>query len=161
MKPLTFFCTETLPHAPEAIARQILDLANWTDFTGYGPLPGIRAAAFEVRTPEVVGTRIRVTNTDGSGHVEEVAEWHPDRRLRLDMKEFSAPLSRLATGFTETWAFERLDDGTRVTRSFELHPRSAFTRSVLWLISFLMKRAIARHLRQMRDSQRRSAEERP
>jgi hypothetical protein len=90
-----------LPLAPEDIARQILDLANWTDFKGYGVLPGIRAAAFEVRTPVVVGTRIRVTNTDGSGHVEEIAEWEPARRLRLDMKEFSPPLSRLATGFEE------------------------------------------------------------
>ena len=152
MNPITFSCTETLPRTPEDIAGQVLDLANWTDFEGYGPLPGIKAAAFEVRTPDVVGTRIRVTNTDGSSHVEEVAEWQPDRRLRLDMKDFSPPLSRLATGFTETWAFERLADGTRVTRSFEMHARSAFARPVLRLISFLLKRAIARHLRRMRDS---------
>ena len=41
------------------------------------------------------------------------------------MKDFSPPLSRLATGFVETWEFERLDDGTRVVRSFEMHPKSA------------------------------------
>ena len=70
-------------------------------------LPGIKAAEFEARTPEVVGTRIRVTNTDGSSHVEEIVEWEPDRRLRLRMGEFSPPLSRLATGFDETWEFER------------------------------------------------------
>jgi hypothetical protein len=34
MKPITFSCTETMPLAPEDIARQILDLANRTDFTG-------------------------------------------------------------------------------------------------------------------------------
>ncbi len=150
MKPITVTCTETLPLAPEDIARQILDLANWTAFTGYGVLPGIKAAEFEVRTPGVVGTRIRVTNTDGSSHVEEVVEWEPDRRLRLDMKDFSPPLSRLATGFEEVWEFERLDGGTRVTRSFMLYPKTALTRPVLWLISVLLKRAIARHLRQMR-----------
>ncbi len=66
MKPITSSCTETLPHFPEDIARQILDLANWTGFTGYGVLPGSKAAAFEARTPGVVGTRIKVTNTDGS-----------------------------------------------------------------------------------------------
>jgi hypothetical protein len=32
-----------------------------------------------------------------------------------------------------------------------LHAKSAFTRPFLWLISFLLKRAIARHLRQLRD----------
>lgn len=150
MKPITFICTETLPLAPEEIAGQILDLANWTGFTGYGPMPGIKAAEFEVRTPNVTGTRIKVTNTDGSSHVEEVVEWVPDRRLRLDMKDFSPPLSHLATGFVETWEFERLGDGTRVTRSFEMHPKSFLARPVLWLISFLLKRAVARHLSQMR-----------
>jgi hypothetical protein len=153
VRPLTFTCTETLPLAPEDIARQMLDLAKWTEFTGYGPLPGIKAAVFETRTPGVVGTRIKVTNTDGSSHVEEVVEWEPDRRLRLDMKDFSPPLSRLATGFVETWEFERLGDGTRVTRSFEMHAKSALARPVLWLISFPLKRAVARHLRQMRGKE--------
>lgn len=150
MKPITFSCTETLLLAPEDIARQILDLAKWTDFKGYGVLPGIKSAEFEVRTPGVVGTRIWVTNTDGSSHIEEIVEWEPNRRLRLDMTDFSPPLSRLATGFVETWEFERLDNGTRIVRSFEMHPKSFFARPVLWLLSFLLKRAIARHLRQMR-----------
>lgn len=152
MKPITFSCTETLPLAPEGIAGQILDLANWTGFTGYGPLPGIKAAAFEARTPGVVGTRIKVTNTDGSGHVEEIVEWEPERRLRLDLKDFSPPLSRLATGFGEVWEFERLGGGTRVTRSFEMHATSGLARPVLWLISFVLKRAVARHLIRMRRS---------
>ena len=150
MKPITVSCTATLPLAPEDVARQILDLAKWADFKGYGVLPGIKAAEFEVRTPGVVGTRIRVTNTDGSSHVEEIVEWEPDSRLRLDMKNFSPPLSRLATGFVETWEFERLGAETRVNRSFEMHAKSVVTWPVLWLISFILKRAIARHLRQMR-----------
>jgi hypothetical protein len=151
MKPITFSCTETLGLAPEAIAGQILDLANWTDFKGYAVLPGIQGAEFEVRTPGVVGSRIRVINTDGSSHAEEITEWQPDRRLRLHLKEFSPPLSRLATEFRETWEFQRIDNATRVIRSFELHAKSAFARPFLWMISFLLKRAIARQLRQMRD----------
>ncbi len=135
---------------PERISDQILDLTRWPDFRGYGVLPGIRAAEFEARTPEVVGTRIRVTSTDGSTHVEEVVEWEPDRRLHLRMGEFSPPLSRLATGFDETWEFERSGEVTRVVRSFELHPKSATTRPLIRLISILMKRAVARHLRQIK-----------
>ena len=96
-------------------------------------------------------SRIRVTNTDGSSHIEEIMEWQPNHRLRLQMKEFSPPLSRLATRFEESWAFVRIGSATRVTRTFELHPQSALTRPVLWLISLLLRRAIARHLRQMRD----------
>src|SRR5262249_3882693 len=114
MKPITFTCEATLSLAPEAIAGQILDLDRWKGFQGYGVLTGIREAAFEVRTPDVLGTRVRVTNTDGSSHVEEIVEWQPDRRLRLLMHEFSPPLSRLATRFEETWEFQRRDDATHV-----------------------------------------------
>jgi len=67
------------------------------------------------------------------------------------MTGFSAPLPRLATEFQESWSFERAGTATRVTRSFELHPKSAVTRPALWLISLLLRRAVARHLRQMRD----------
>ncbi len=152
MKPVTFTCEETLPLAPGDIASRILDVARWPDFAGSWPIPGIAAAEFEVRTPGVVGSRVRVTNTDGSSHVEEIVQWQPGESLRLQMKEFSPPLSRLATEFVESWAFRRLGGATRVTRSFELHPKSGWTRPVLWLIAWLLKRAIARHLREMRDA---------
>lgn len=77
MKPITFSCKETLDLTPEDIARQILDVTKWLDFKEFGPLPGIRVAEFEVRTPVIVGSRIRVTNPDGSKHVEEIVEWQP------------------------------------------------------------------------------------
>ncbi len=152
MRPITFSCTDTLALSPAAIAGSILDLAQWAGFTGYGVLPGVRAAEYEARTPGVVGSRIRVTNTDGSSHVEEIEEWQPDRSLRLRMTEFSAPLSRLATEFVESWAFEPVGTATRVTRSFVLHPKSALARPALWLISLLLRRAVARHLRRMGDT---------
>jgi len=151
MKPIIFSCQETLPLAPEEIAMQILDLAKWPDFHGYGPLPGIKVAEFEVRTDGVVGTRIRVTNMDGSSHVEEIVEWRPER-IRLEFKEFSPPVSRLATGFEETWEFERVEGGTKVIRSFQLHAKTKLARLVLWLISFFLKGAIARHLREMKKA---------
>src|SRR5437764_7035761 len=106
MKPITFTCEETLLLAPEDIAWQVLDLTKWPDFHGYGPIPGIKLAEFALQTPAVVGSRIRVTNLDGSSHVEEIVEWQPHQRIRLQMKEFSVPLSRLATGFEETWEFK-------------------------------------------------------
>ena len=65
------------------------------------------------------------------------------------MKEFSAPLSRLATGFEVTWEFQRTGNGTHVTRSFRLHAKSASARLPLWVISFFLKGAIVRHLREM------------
>jgi hypothetical protein len=150
MKPITFSCAETLDMSSHQVAEQILELTNWPDFKGFGLLPGIKAAEFEVKTPDIVGSRIRVTNTDGSSHIEEIVEWQPDCRLRLHLEEFSAPLARLATWFEETWDFERSDNTTKVTRSFKLHAKSALTRPLLWVISIFLKKAIARHLAQMR-----------
>lgn len=131
-------------------AERILDLTKWPDFRGYGPIPGIKSAQFETRTPNVVGSRIRVTNSDGSSHVEEVVAWQPDRRLQLQMGDFSMPLSRLATGFVETWEFERVGHETKAVRSFDLNAKSMLTKPALWLISFFMKRAIARHLQDIK-----------
>ncbi|MEO8494127.1 MAG: SRPBCC family protein [Planctomycetota bacterium] len=151
MTPISFSCKAHLAIAPTEIAEQILDISNWPDFKGYGPLPGIKSAEFEVKTPEVVGSRIRVQNTDRSLHVEEITEWLPESRVALRMQEFSAPLSWLATGIDETWEFEPVGGGTKVVRSFQLHTRSTMTRPLLWLISRLLKRAINRHLRQMSE----------
>lgn len=151
MKPITFICHETLPLSPEEIAQQILDVAKWSDFRGYGPIPGIKSAEFETRTPNIVGSRIAVTNLDGSTHVEEIVEWQPERRLQLRMGSFSKPLSRLATSFVETWECERVGNVTKVARSFELNAKSMLTNPLLWFISLFLKRAIARHLRDIKS----------
>jgi hypothetical protein len=154
VNPIIFSCEATLAEPPERIAEHILDLGLWPGFEGYGPLPGIKVARFEARTSEVVGTRIRVIDTGGSSHVEEVVEWEPDRLIRLRMGEFSPPLSRLATHFDETFMFEQTGGRTRVVRRFELYPRSTATRPLLWLVSSLLKRAVTRHLRRIKAASR-------
>ena len=151
MKPITFVCKSTLPLSPEDIANQILDVAKWPDFRGYGPIPGIKIAEFEIRTANIVGSRIRVTNLDGSTHAEEIVEWQPDHRLQLHMQDFSPPLSRLATGFVETWEFQRVGSETKISRFFKMNAKSIAAWPVLWLISFVLKRAIDRHLLQIRS----------
>jgi hypothetical protein len=152
MKPIRFACEETVGLAAADIAGMILDLAQWPHFQGYGPVPGIQAAEFAVRTPGVVGTRIRVRNRDGSRHVEEIVEWQPEQRLRLEMKEFSRPLGRLATRIEETWEFRRVAGGTHVRRTFQLYPTTRPAKLVLWVISRFLKRAIARQLEAMRGA---------
>ena len=149
MKPITFVCKATLPLAPEDIANQILDVAKWPDFRGYGPIPGIKIAEFEIRTANIVGSRIRVTNLDGSTHVEEIVVWRPGEVLQLHMQNFSPPLSRLATGFVETWEFQQVGSETKISRSFEMNAKSMATWPFLWLISIILKRAIARHLNEI------------
>ena len=66
------------------------------------------------------------------------------------MADFSPPLSRLATRFEEEWVFERAGDNTHVARTFRLYPKSVLTRPAVWLISLPLRRAVARHLRQIK-----------
>lgn len=151
--PIHVRAARHLKLSPEQVGEAMLQLENWTDFRGYGPLPGIREARFRVRTPDVVGTEIAVTNTDGSGHVEQITEWlGPDIVMRFD--EFTAPLSRFAAHFIERWAFTPAPGGTSVVRSFELHPRTWWGGLLLRLIAPLMRRAVDRHLADMDQAAR-------
>lgn len=151
MRPIRFSCREVLPALPGQICEEIARVESWSAFTGYGPLPGIAHARYEVRTEEMRGSRIRVQNRDGSQHVEEVVQWIPGERVALQLHEFSRPLSVLADRFMEVWELEPVPEGTRVHRSFALYPRSASSRIPLWLISLLLCRAAANHLRQLKS----------
>ncbi len=149
MKPITFQCDATLKQSPDDIAAQILDLNRWPEFQGYAFLPGIKVAEFELRTLEIVGSKIRVQNTDGSSHVEEIVQWNLPQCLQMQLKEFSPPLNRLASYFEETWEFAPRGDATKVVRSFAMHAKSRPALAALWIISFFLKAAVRRHLRQM------------
>lgn len=152
MTPIAFQHTRIIPRSAEAIAGAIADLSRWPEFGGYGPLPGIARAEYEARPDGMTGARIRVYNEDGSSHVETVERWQPPQRIVMRLDGFTPPLSRLASHFQETWQFTERGDSTEVVRQLEMFPRSALARPALWLISLLMRRAIARHLLQMADN---------
>lgn len=149
MQPITFRCARELPLSAAEICAGIADVGRWGEFRGYGVLPGIASARYERRADGMVGSRIRVRNTDGSQHTEEILAWHPPGPVLIKLHEFTPPLSRLATQIVEEWAFEPAPAGTRLTRTFHMHPRRAAARPALWLISLLFRRAVTRHLAQM------------
>lgn len=148
MEGLVFECTRQLSRTPAEIRAAIADVGRWPEFRGYGPLPGIEAAEYERRTPDVLGSVIRVRNRDGSGHSERILEWS-DARVVMELGDFTPPLSRFAERFRETWSFEPVGASTGVTRRFDLFPRGVLGRPVLFLISLLLRRAVARHLEDM------------
>jgi hypothetical protein len=145
--PVRFRLDFELDHTPHEIGAMILDLATWPTFPGWGPLPGIKSAAFEREIAGVAGTRIAVRTTDGSTYVEEIIEWDLPRTIRIRLAEFSPPLNKLATHFEESWRFEQ--GAARAVRAFELYPRRWWTRSALWLIRPMLKAAVRRHMRSL------------
>jgi hypothetical protein len=149
MRPIVFRCRQLIPRSATAICEEIADTTRWSEFKGYGPLPGIAHADYEQRTATMVGSRIRVRSTDGSLHTEEVERWVPGSEIVMRFHDFTPPVSHLAAHFTEAWSFQPAPPGALVTRVFELYPRRPATRPALWLIARLLRRAVARQLREM------------
>lgn len=148
---IRFTVTTTLRLTPGEICDRIFDVSNWESFTGCGPIPGIRKATTDGLTEARVGTRFNVTNTDGSAHRETVTEYVEGKTLTLRMDGFTPPLSRIASHFEERWAFAADGDRTRVSRSFELRPKSWIGHIPLRLAAFFLKRAVRAHLKDMDD----------
>jgi hypothetical protein len=149
MKPIEVKIAGLVYKSPQEICSEILDTRRWSEFKGYSILPGIEQALFETKTPEVIGSRIKVRNTDGSSHVEEIIEWDVHNRIALKFQEFDSPVRNLATHFIEVWEFRTVADGTEVTRSMTMYPKGVAGGIMLIPISRLMKKAFEKHLSQM------------
>lgn len=148
MKPIEIKIIGHIQKSSSEICAEILDTERWSEFEGYSILPGIKNAHFEVKTPGLVGSRIKVQNQDGSAHVEEIIEWDVATRIRLRFQEFSSPLQHLATHFIETWEFRKSPNGTEAARIMTLYPKGWLGWLMLIPISTLMKKAFEKNLRQ-------------
>lgn len=148
MKPIEIKIVGHIRKSSPEICKEILDTERWSEFKGYSILPGIKSAQFEVKTPEIIGSRIKVQNNDGSSHVEEIIEWDVANRIALRFQEFNSPLNNLATHFIETWEFCNSPNGTEASRIMVMYPKGVFGRLILIPISKLMKKAFEENLRQ-------------
>ena len=149
MQPIVFQCSQVIAAPGTDITSAIADTALWNQFKGYWILPGIESAEYEVRTEDMVGSRIRVRSTDGSEYVEEIYRWVPGHAVGMKLHEFSPPLSHFATHFLEEWSFRAEGKATVVTRTLRMFPSRPLARPIVWVISHFMRRAIARHLAQI------------
>jgi hypothetical protein len=149
MNPIEFHCSQNISASAAVICAQIADTTRWSEFSGYGILPGVKSATYEKRTDAMVGSRIHVYNTDGSEHVEEISTWVAGSEIEMRLQEFTPPLSNLATHITEDWSFQATATGTLVTRTIRMYPRRSLIRPVLWLISRLFRQAIVQNLKEM------------
>ena len=148
MKPIEIKIVGLIRKPSPEICQEILDTERWSEFRGYSILPGIKSAQFEVKTPQIIGSRIKVQNNDGSSHIEEIIEWDVSNRIALRFQEFDSPLRNLATHFIETWEFRKSSEGTEASRIMTMYPRGILGWLMLIPISRLMKKAFEENLRQ-------------
>jgi hypothetical protein len=151
MKPIEIKITGHSQMSSQEICLQFLNTERWSDFEGYSILPGIKSAVFEIKVPGWVGSRIKVKNTDGSSHVEEIIEWNAEHKMALRFQEFDSPLRYLATHFVEAWTFNKSAQGTEVTRAMSMYPKGILGWLVLLPISRLMKKAFEQNSAKMNN----------
>ena len=145
MRPISFTCRRSSSKSPKDLCEAIADVNTWNTFKGTRFLPGVESAHYEQRESGMVGSIIRVKNTDGSSHIERVTRWDAGVHVEMRLEGFSPPLCRFAAHFTEKWNFVNGD----ISRRLQLFPTSVATRPFLWLISRLLRSAVDRHLRQI------------
>jgi hypothetical protein len=127
-----------------------MTLDNWSNFHGYGIVPGITEATHAETTlpanaPLQPGARIRVKNTDGSVHHEEIHIYVPGRRYSLRVEP---PNNLLVSSIMEEVELEPVGTGCRMVRRFTLIPRFRALLPLVALLSHLMmRRAVERHNR--------------
>ena len=148
MKPIEIKIVGLIRKPSPEICQEIFDTERWSEFKGYSILPGIKSAQFEVKTPQIIGSRIKVQNNDGSSHIEEIIEWDVSNRIALRFQEFDSPLRNLATHFIETWEFRKSSDGTEASRIMTMYPKGVLGWLMLIPISRLMKKAFEENFRQ-------------
>lgn len=149
MNPIEVGTTALIQKSPQEICAELLDTERWPEFEGFAFLPGIERARFETRTPDLIGSRIRVHNKDGSSHVEEIVEWDVANRVALRFQEFSPPLQHFASHFIETWTFRASSEGTEASRTMAMYPKNFLGWLVLFPISKLMKMAFEKNVERM------------
>jgi hypothetical protein len=148
MQPIEIKIHGFIPKTSIEICTLFQETERWSEFKGYSILPGVKSAAFISRTPQMLGSRIQVHNTDGTSHTEEIIEWDVQRRVVLRMQDFGAPLKHLATHFIETWEFSPVPGGTDATRAMRFYPTGLPGWLALLPISRLMKKAFEANLRE-------------
>jgi hypothetical protein len=149
MKPILIKITGHTGRSSQEVCAEFLKTERWSEFKGYLFLPGIKKAEFELKTPGVLGSRIKVYNTDGSTHIEEVIKWDVENQIALRFDAFQPPLQNLATHFIETLRFKKSDGGTDIERSMVMYPKGLSGQILLLPISRLMKKSLERNIRQL------------
>lgn len=141
----TFTTQTTLACAPDAVFALIVDLSKWPMFRGAGPVPGIVSAEATDGAPLAKGSRVRVTNTDGSVHHEVVVDFVHAQRYHVAM-EVRPPASRVLAGIEERVELAPgPGGGTEMTRTFVLTPASRLASPIASMVSWFLARAVRKH----------------
>ena len=126
------------------------DAANFTSFTGFGIVPGIKEAVYITPGLPALGSRRRIMKTDGTEHIEEIVAFDKPVRHSSRITGLTPPFSWLVRSGEDDWRFAPAERGTSVERRFSFE----LTTPLAWVIAYpllqiFMRGAVGRDLREI------------
>jgi hypothetical protein len=97
----------------------------------YLALPPISEVREAPATWGTVGQTRRIVLADGGTMLETLTRVDPPTAFGYTLTEITGPLAPLATSIDGTWAFDAVGTGSRVTWSWDVHPRGLPGRLVM------------------------------
>ncbi|MEX2153808.1 MAG: SRPBCC family protein [Gemmatimonadaceae bacterium] len=131
------------------------DARNFVSFVGFGIVPGIREARYETPGAPRLGSRRRITKTDGTDHLEEITAFEKPTLHVSRISGLTAPLSWLVRSAEDAWRFSPASSGTRIDRVFAFELTSPLVAPIAFpLMHIFMRIAIRRDLRNVSNALR-------
>lgn len=133
--------TEVQVHLRGVSPERAFDFATTPEnaarfFTGYGPVPAIRAIEWTSPGPTQPGRRRRVELADGSALDEVVLAFDPPSRHVYRVSGYHGLMARLVRDAEGTFSFEPTAEGTRLG----WHYRYRLTSPLVWPLAALVIR---------------------
>jgi hypothetical protein len=130
----------------------IINPENMTLFKGYGRIPGI-AEVIPSNPLKGVGHIDIIKNCDGSSHLEQIIAFAPPKSYALHIHCFQFPVSLILKEIFETWHFQEGENGTTISRKFELRWPANFLASWIGnkILAVQFEKAIELHHQQVKE----------
>lgn len=109
-------------------------------FTGWGPLPGVRAVHDQSGPWDGTGRTRTVALTDGSTAEERITEHTPPHSFAYELTDLTGLLGRLVTHVRGEWTFTPDGDGTIIRWTYAFFPRNGRKPLVRWILAPLWRR---------------------
>ncbi len=116
-------------------------------FTGWGPLPGVRAVHDQSGPWDAAGRSRTVELTDGSRAAERITEHTPPHSFAYELTGFTGPLARLVARVRGEWTFTPDGAGSIVRWTYSFVPRRDRQAVVRWVLVPVWRRYAAATLR--------------
>lgn len=119
-------------------------------FKAQGALPGVAKTEGHEAPWSAPGETRRLTLTDGSSLLEELAAFAPDREFAYRASGYGGPFGALVAEGRGRWRFEEISPSeTRIEWRYSFAPSSVFAAPLVWFIVKLlwpgyMRSALAR-----------------